>query len=305
MTRATQVLVPGLWRSGAQAPEVPLPRTLARMVGRARSEPTVDTGWETELAHALGFRQPTAGERHWLAVPVSLAPGLTDLVATRVEDLDDGETEALWAAASPELESAGTTHEERFPGLDLLVMAGEGRWEGVPPSVGLGRSMRALRLDSPVYRRLQVLANNLQMVWFDHPVNRARVAAGQAPVQGLWLWSPGLPSEAPTVRHVAGGGLLARWLAEQAQVLWSADPLAPDADFTVLDAFLSPRSADRFAGLLDSLSDDVLQNRIDRVRRDASVALVLHDPGVARLRLNRGDWRRFWIRARGLVPVRP
>ncbi len=304
MTRAIQVLVPGLWRSSAQAPEVPLPRTLARIAGRARAEPTVDTGWETELAHALGFRQPTAGERRWLAVPVSLAPGMTDLVATRVEDLDAGEIEALWEAARPELDLAGAAPEERFPGLHLLVMAGEGRWEGVPPSVGLGHSMQALRLDSPVYRRLQVLANNLQMAWFDHAVNRSRVAAGQAPVQGLWLWSPGLPSEAPTVRHVAGGGLLARWLAEQVQVTWSADPLDPDADFTVLDVFLSARSSDRFAGLLQSLSDDVLEKRIARVRRDPSLALVVHDPGVARLRLNRRDWRRFWIRARGLVPAR-
>jgi hypothetical protein len=273
------------------------------MVGRARSEPTVDTGWETELAYALGFRQPAAGERRWLAVPVSLAPGLTDLVATRVEDVDAGQIEALWGAASAELEFAGAAREARFPGLDLLVMAGEGHWEGLPPSVGLGRSMQALRLDSPIYRRLQVLANNLQMVWFEHPVNRARVAAGQSPVHGLWLWSPGLPSEPPAVRRVAGGGLHARWLAEQAQVPWSADPLDPSADWTVLDVFQYPRAPGRFAGLLQSLSDDVLQSRIDRLRRDGSVTLVLHDPGVARLRLNRRDWRRFWIRARGLVPV--
>jgi hypothetical protein len=276
---------------------------LARIVGRARPEPTVDTGWETELAHALGFRQPAAGERRWLALPVTLAPGLADLVATRVEDLDAGQIEGLWAAAAVELESAGATREEPFPGLHLLVMAGEGRWEGLPPSVGLGRSMQALRLDSATYRRLQVLANNLQMVWFDHPVNRARGAAGQAPVHGLWLWSPGLPSAPPTARRVAGGGVLGRWLAEQAQVPWSADPLDPSADFTVLDAFLSPRTPARFAGLLQSLGDDVLQSRIECLRKDGSVALVLHDPGVARLRLNRRDWRRFWIRSRGPLPL--
>jgi hypothetical protein len=303
VTRAIQVLVPGLWKSAAQAPEIQLPRMLARIMGRARPEPTVETGWETELAHALGFRQPAAGERRWLALPVTLAPGLTDLVATRVENLDTGQVEGLWAAAAAEMESAGATREERFPGLDLLVMAGEGRWEGLPPSVGLGRSMQALRLDSPLYRRLQVLANNLQMVWFDHPVNRERVAAGQAPVHGLWLWSPGLPSVPPTVSRVAGGGLLARWLAEQAQVPWSADPLDPSADFTVLDAFLSPRTPTRFSGLLQSLADDVLQSRVDHLRKDGSVALVLHDPGVARLRLIRRDWRRFWIRPRGLVPL--
>lgn len=303
MTREIQVLVPGLWRSAAQAPEVPLPPMLARIAGRARPEPTVDTGWETELAHALGFRQPVTGERRWLALPVSLAPGLTDLVATAVDDVDAGQIEGLWAAAAAELELAGAAREEPFPGLDLLAMAGEGRWEGLPPSVGLGRSMQALRLDSPIYRRLQVLANNLQMVWFDHPVNERRVSAGQAPVHGLWLWSPGLPSEPPTVSRVAGGGLLARWLSEQAQVAWSADPLDSSADFTVLDAFLSPRAPTRFAGLLQSLADDVLQSRIDRLRRDGSVALVLHDPGVARLRLIRRDWRRFWIRPRGLVPL--
>jgi len=297
-----QVLVPGLWRSGAQAPETRIPTALARFLGRARPEPTVDLGWETELAHALGFRQPTAGERKWLAIPVSLTPGLTDLVATRVEDIGAAQMEALWAAATPELELAGATREAHSSGLHLLVMAGEGRWEGYPPSVGLGRSMQALRLAAPIVRRLQILANNLQMVWFEHPVNQARVAAGQLPVHGLWLWSPGCPDAGAAARHVAGGGSLGRWLAEEAGLAWSADPLDPGADITVLDAFLSPRAPERFEALLRSFADDVLEARIVQLRRDASIELVVHDPGVARLRLKRADWRRFWVRGRALAP---
>jgi hypothetical protein len=240
------------------------------------------------------------GRRHWLALPVSLAAGMTDLVASRVEDLTPDEWNALQSALLPELEQSGATLNEPLPGLPVLELDGEGDWEGPPPSAGLGRPLRVPRLNSEVARRLQVLANTVQMLWFEHPVNRERAGSGRAPVQGLWFWSPGVPPGTPSPARVAGGGNVARWLAEAAGAAWSGDPFAPDADLIVIDAFAREEDVTRHRALLESLCADVLTPHLTRLRAGRVAELRVHDPGTALLRLERADWRRFWRRGRPL-----
>jgi hypothetical protein len=300
VTLEPQVLVPGLWEAMRRAPDVETPGTLARVLARGRLEPGSRRGWEAEVAFRLGFREPSTGLRDWLALPVTLTPGLTDLVATPVTDLNPAHREALWFAAAPELERAGATRRVPFPGLDVLHMGGEGAWEGPAPSSALGRPMRAPRLASPVVRRLQVLATAVQMLWFDHSVNRERGEAGLAPAQGLVLWSPGVPREAPDAGRVAGGGLVARWLADRASVSWCGDPLDAEADLSVVDAFLQAAEPERLGELVQSLSEDLLRPRVERLRAGEIAGLTLHDPDAGRLRVTRGDWRRFWRRGLSL-----
>ena len=297
-----EVLVPGLWRIPAQDPDPATPALLARMLGRGHLVDSTSPGWEAAAADLLGFQRATSGRRRWLALPVSLAAGMTDLVATQVEDLAPDEWESLRAAVLPELDQADATWQTEVAGLPTLELEGEGDWEGPPPSVSLGRPMRVPKLDSPVARRLQVLANMVQMVWFEHPVNQERVRSGRMPVQGLWFWSPGVPSGVPSVHRVAGGGNVARWLAEGAGVAWSADPFDSQAELAVIDVFSREEHGHRRDALLQSLSSDVLAPQIARLRSGQVAEIHLHDPGVARLRLGRADWRRFWRRGRPLAP---
>ena len=297
-----EVLVPGLWRIPGQDPDQATPALLARMLGRGRLADSTSPGWEAAAAELLGFQPAAAsGRRRWLALPVSLEAGMTDLVATRVEDLTPGEWESLRAAVLPEFEQTDAVLQDLVPGLPTLELEGEGDWQGPPPSAGLGRPMRVPRLDSPMARRLQVLGNMVQMLWFEHPVNRERARSGRLPVQGLWFWSPGVPSGLPSVRRVAGGGNLAHWLAEGAGVAWSADPFDCRAELVVIDAFLREGTVDRHAALLESLCSDVLVPHINRLRTGQVAEVRLHDPGVAGLRLDRADWRRFWRRGRPLA----
>jgi len=297
-----EVLVPGLWRSPGQNPDQATPALLARMLGRGRPVDSTSPGWEAAAADLLGFQPVTSGRRRWLALPVSLAAGMADLVATRVEDLTPGEWSSLRSAVLPEFEQTGATLRDLIPGLPTLELEEEGAWQGPPPSAGLGTPMRVPRLDNPLARRLQILGNMVQMLWFEHPVNRERVRSGRMPVQGLWFWSPGVPSGAPSVQRVAGGGSLARWLAEGAGVAWSADPLDGQAELTVIDVFSREETVDRHAALLESLCSDVLAPRIERLRTGQVAEVRLHDPGAAGLRLDRADWRRFWRRGRPLAP---
>ena len=297
-----EVLVPGLWQVPAQNPDLATPSLLARMLGRGRLVDSTSPGWEAATADLLGFQRVSSGRRRWLALPVSLAAGMTDLVATRVEDLASEEWESLRAAVLPEFEQAGASWQPQVGDLPTLEIQGEGDWEGPPPSAGLGRPMRVPKLDNPVARRLQVLGNMVQMLWFEHPVNQERARSGRMPVQGLWFWSPGVPAAAPSVQRVAGGGSVARWLAEGAGIAWSADPFDSQAELVVIDVFSQAEHGDRRDVLLQSLCSDVLAPRIARLRSGQVAEICLHDPGAARLRLGRADWRRFWRRGRPLAP---
>lgn len=296
-----ELLVPGLWRVPERSPDPVTPALLARMLGRGRLTESVSLGWEATTAGLLGFRKTTSGRRHWIALPVSLAAGLTDLVATPVVDLTPDEWDSLRTSVATEIEKAGANLQDAPPGLHILELEGEGAWEAAPPSTGLGRPMRIPRLDSPIARRLQVLGSTVQMLWFEHPVNQERVRTGRMPVHGLWFWSPGVPTETPTVQRVAGGGSLAKWLADAAGVAWSADPLDTRAELVVLEAFSVGRSMDQTGVLLESLCADLLAPHLARLRRGEWAEIRIDDPGVARLSLSKAEWRRFWRRPRLLA----
>ncbi|AGA33105.1 hypothetical protein TVNIR_1435 [Thioalkalivibrio nitratireducens DSM 14787] len=299
-----EILTPGLWGYARERrdPAAPTPRTLSLILGRGRPEHSDHRGWEEVLASRLGYRRGTGGRQRLLAFPVSLTPGMHDLVAAAVPDLTAEESRALWETAVPELERSGGRRREAFPGVSELEFDGSGDWDGPPPSAGFGRPMPAPRLANAMARRLQVLGNAVQMLWFDHPVNRERRASGRSPVQGLWFWSPGVRRAAPTIRRVAGGGLFAQWLATTAAVAWTADPLDERADLAVVDALMVTATTERVEALLHSLSEEILRPRIERLRSGAVTELRVHDPGVTLVRVARSDWRRFWRRPRPLGP---
>ena len=309
-------LLPGLWAGSGEGIGVPpAVQRLGRWLGRARevakTAEGAGRGWEAALAERLGYRQPGSGPRSWLAQPVSLTAGMTDLVAHPVSGIGMDEREALWAAAQPDLEAAGARLGLSAHGLWLLELDGADAWDGLPPSVGCGAPMTARPLAGDVARRLQVLANALQMAWFQHPVNRQREQAGQAPVQGLWFWSPGRPQERPAVGRVCGGGPVARWLAEEAGVAWSPDPAdaaraaGVDGDTAVvMEALAAPPTPERRVELLESLAEEVLAPQLRALWRGRLGALEFVDPQTAGegvpgpLRLRRGDLLALWRRPR-------
>lgn len=315
-------LLPGLWlppegRVPAGAAEARSLRRLGRWLGQARpnraSEGMAGSGWESALARLLGYRQPHSGGNSWLAQPVQLTPGMKDLVAYPLDAVQEAERKALWTAAEPDLQAAGARLELAPGGLWLLRMEAEGAWQGSPPSVGLGRPMAARSPSDAAGRRLQVLANALQMAWFQHPVNLAREQEGRPPVQSLWLWSPGQPAEVPALRRVCGGGPVARWLAAGAEVEWTPDPAAePSATgdtAVVVEALGAPASPQRREELLASVAEDVVAPKIRSLRRGELASLQFIDPhidprlaeraaGPSGLTLKRRDLLAFWRRSR-------
>lgn len=78
-----------------------------------------------------------------------------------------------------------------------------------------GRNVDAYLPSGAAARRWRQLANLVQMIWFEHPLNLAREAAGQLVVNGLWLEGrAGRPAARPfervltTDEALAGAGAL-------------------------------------------------------------------------------------------------
>ncbi len=135
---------------------------------------------------------------------------------------------------------------------------------------------------------LRGLMSEIEMWLFEHRVNRSRLAAGQAPVTGLWLWGEGAP--------LAALPPLTGWTAGK-DPLFSAWPgRAPGGDLGS-SGVLAWESVRPGSAGWDALERDWLMPSL----------AALHSGRIARLELSAGLTRhritalarwRFWRRAR-------
>ena len=152
------------------------------------------------------------------------------------------------------------------------------------------------------------LMNEIQMLLHAHPVNEAREARGEAPVNGLWLWGGGAaPKDVqPRWQSVTADDPVALGLAQAAKSRGRALPASADAwlarlpedgrQLVLLDglrqAAHSPIALEQawFAPLLAALRDG----------RIGMLTVHVPDSGVS-FETIRGDMRRFWRRRRPLA----
>ncbi len=175
---------------------------------------TLCTPWEAWLLQQCGFRPQagqhlgaglgpllsasatptTASERAdapvWLVALAHIAPSRDGalLIPARTPDITQAQSVALFDAARRSFEESGITATWRTPTL----------WQvGLPPGLAPASPSPELASRSALndwwpqqnaLRPWRRLFNELQMLWFDHPVNLARAQAGDAPVNGVWLF---------------------------------------------------------------------------------------------------------------------
>ena len=133
--------------------------------------------------------------------------------------------------------------------------------------------------------------NEIQMTWFDHPVNAAREADGRATINTLWLSGNGeAPSPLPRYRTVASGLPLLATL-----------PLSADAPRALesFDGFVGPARHEDWSGW--RLQLEALEARlatvVARQKQGAvgTITLILCGHACAKLVTVRpGDARKFW-----------
>jgi len=252
------------------------------------------------------------GSRYWLrADPVHLAIGRTDLVLT------EGAADSLSAEDARTLAAVLGRHFGES-GLELVAPR-PSRWyvgcersphiTTVAPAAALGRlEERHLPSgeDRGEWRRRLTEA---QMLLHDHPVNEAREARGEPPINGVWIWGggrlPATPIASPYDR-VASDDALATGLARAAGV--PAQPL-PDQAEPLLRDFRTARRALAILGGARVPASGILEPAwlapIEAALRDGTISelrltLLGADRAIAR-RIARAHLRRWWRRTRPLA----
>lgn len=191
-------------------------RSSLELVARVLDVPLLPAAALARLAQG---RKPEEGG--YLAEPVMLRPDRDRLSLHRLgeECLDEPEKQALVQAA-----------HAHFPADELRIEVGEGVWyarlPGREPKRGLPVEQAQGMLLNPLPEQFGVdvggmrVLNELQMLWYSHPVNEARRSQGRAEVNALWVWGGGrLPEVVPRaagLQAIAADGPvmtgLAKWM---------------------------------------------------------------------------------------------
>lgn len=226
------------------------------------------------------------------------------------------EAAALCAALNAHFGDAFAVHAAG-PERWSARLAVAGRLEALPPLEAAGRNADAV-LPLGDAKRWHALLNEVQMLLHGHPVNAAREARGERPVNSLWLWGAGrLPADVRCDwRSVAADDALARGLARAGGVRadpapegaaeWLARLPADGRHLAVLDALRVAHAFDDAAGWEAAVAE--LEARwiaplLAALRAGRVDMVTIHVPDGTESRSHeaaRGDLRRFWRRAKPL-----
>lgn len=136
----------------------------------------------------------------WIIRPCSLHVGLDHLVLLppTATGLSAAESDALLETSRGWLAEEPVKLEPISPGLWLLIELEPQRtrfdqMRGASSRQACGRNIDVWLPQGTAARGWRRLANELQMVWHEHPVNLRRSEAGQPLINGLWFEGQALP----------------------------------------------------------------------------------------------------------------
>jgi hypothetical protein len=209
-----------------------------------------------------------------------------------------------------------------FEAVDALRWAArlseDAAFEADCPLDAAGRDVDlALPAGRSASRTHQIL-NEAQMLLHAHPVNEAREARGEPPVNSFWLWGAGRRPRAAAGRwqSVSAQDPLALGLARLAGALTRRLPATAGAwlersaqdgrHLLVLDALRAPLAlgeAAEYRAALERLERDWFAPLLDALRAGRIGMLSIHVPDAPECtacETIRGDLRRFWRRPKRL-----
>ena len=263
----------------------------------------------------------TPGDAAWACVQpvhVRIAHDHLVLIDPASLDLDAAEAAALYAVARPLIEELDVRIEAPTPFRWYLSSGQFGTLAGASPLRASGRNIEIwLPHESGSGQRSRAwmkVQNEVQMAWFEHPVNEAREARGLPAVNSVWFHAQGAlrPVKSPFAR-VRSDAVAARGLALAAGVevagapatfaAWAAQPRGgAQTTLIELDPFSAPFIAgdwDRWQAAFAALERDWFAPALAALQSGelASLGLTLcGDTGSVDLALTRADLRKIWRR---------
>ncbi|HUH87260.1 MAG TPA: hypothetical protein VL003_04325 [Pusillimonas sp.] len=157
---------------------------------------------QQNLAAGLGplwaiTSKPAADRPIWLAELVHMAPTQTSTAMLVAQDLHitPEQSLALFESAQTLFEGTGfhlhANDEHRW----RVEMTDECRFLCASPALVASTAVNDWWLKQAPARPWRRLLNELQMLWFDHPVNLARQGQGLPPINGIWLFGGARPEQ--------------------------------------------------------------------------------------------------------------
>ncbi|HVL09473.1 MAG TPA: hypothetical protein VM512_10005 [Burkholderiaceae bacterium] len=315
----------------AYLPSLPHERWLAAMAGLSTSGPSLPTAPYMRLAARTlpgkaDSKAPasTASTSTWACLqPVHIHAARDHLVLVdpALLDLQADEAEALHETIRPILAELGMTLDLPLPGHWFVSGETFGMLEAATPARAIGRNIDLWMQAGERAREWRRFQNEVQMIWFDHPVNQAREAAGRPTVNSVWLHGTGaLQKVAPLADVVWADDLFARGLALSAGTPANPAPTAlsdcnlpPGRALIMLDHASSSSAngdwatwldimrrleADWFAPALVALGAGQIQKLQLVVSNDTHVATrTIMRTGLRKFwrGLRSSDWRQRWL----------
>jgi hypothetical protein len=236
-------------------------------------------------------------------------------------DLSDDEAGTLLAIARPLIEELGVRIEAPKPIRWYLSSDAFGTLAGASPLRASGRNIE-IWLPHEAHsgersRAWMKLQNEVQMAWFEHPVNEAREARGLPAVNSIWFHAQGAarPVRSPFAQ-VLSDAAATRGLALSAGVAAGAPPASyrelstalrgathgGGATLVELDPFSAPYVEQDWARwnlAFAALQTDWFEPALAALQSGelAELGLTLcGDTGSVTLTVTRGDLRKFWRR---------
>jgi hypothetical protein len=251
------------------------------------------------LARAAGVDPAGA---YWLcAEPASLSVGADSVrLGALVADLPPEEAQAIVATLSAHFAADGIVFAAPTPARWFVRAVQAQRLATRPPEAALGESLLSTLPEGPDAPRWRRWQTEIEMLLFEHPVNRRRERAGECPLNGLWLWGGGTDGTQAT----APASIFARAARVVELARGSAvDVRPPPASFDALarvdnaavwlDA-LDAGSAERALSALDRAWIAPVQRAIDAAQVTSAEIVLAGRERALRFRPKRASVTRRW-----------
>ncbi|WP_373379769.1 hypothetical protein [Cupriavidus nantongensis] len=218
------------------------------------------------------------------------------------------EAAALREAIDALLQESGIALETPCPQRWYLPEAVFGPLEATTPLRAAGRNIDIWMQAGERARDWRRLQNEIQMTWFDHRVNQAREAAGEVPVNSVWLYGGGALQPVPRLADTVLSNdpfLSGLALAADSRVLPVPAGLAGAAGLegpvlAMLDSAIEAHVAEDWGLWLDrmhALDADWFAPALEALAagRIGAITLVLGGENhFAEFTVRRADLRKFW-----------
>jgi hypothetical protein len=262
-----------------------------------------------------------AGDGYWLAIdPVHMRVSRDHLVLADAESLAPSIEEACALAATLDSHFAadGIAIHPATPTRWYARLTQAPALRTTPLASALGRAVEPYMPAGDDGGRWRAFMNEAQMLMHEHPVNNAREASKQLPINSVWVWGAGASDATPRETSTwASGDPLVAGLAHAAH----RPVVAPAADLgatltragavtiltLVLDTLRRPAAIgdiELWQAGLRALERDWFAPALDRLKARQLGMVSVHAPcGATSLtvEITAGDLRYFWRRDRPLA----